>query len=113
MIRSAIVPVAGQIQAGNQKDLLAELKRGDLEACFFHASKRFQRGLGDAIPTIGLHVQSEVAPRRAKLFEGSRVIAVEEPAPNYFEPYVEFALADPQNGPAFPLGPKELFAKQQ
>lgn len=87
------------LQAGNKKDLLAELDFEDLDAHFFYTRQRFQRGLGDAIlcgenfageqpvlvalgdSILGLHAQSKAVSRMAELFEEKRascIIAVEE-----------------------------------
>ncbi len=90
------------LNAANKRELLEELAFQDLQAHFFYARQRFQRGLGDAVlcgehfageepfvvalgdSIVGLHANSQAVSRMTELFEtrhASCVIAVEEVPP--------------------------------
>src|SRR5436309_3176530 len=94
------------LSEANKHELLKELDPETLRANFFYTRQRLQKGLGDAV-LCG---------------EGRRVMAVKLPAhekrydignfPSYFESFVEFALADPEYGPALRRVLERLLAKQ-
>jgi len=109
------------LTAANKKDLLHELGFEELQTHFFYTRQRLQKGLGDAIlcgenfagedpflvalgdSILGLHANSTVVTRLAKVFESKRascVIAVEEVPARGDQP-LRIVQPEPGGGDAF------------